>query len=120
MLRRRWPHLPRQAARRSTRARFVVDAYCPPLRIAEVDGRVRLGLDGLSNVEGASLQEAGDALVAQLLQVATAVRTAGIGPLTSECGADPQLLDFVWTLAYSVEGGDDVRELVFGPSSVDT
>jgi len=96
-----------------------VDARCPTLRIAEVDGRVRLGLDGLSDVEGATLQEAGDALVAQLVHVATAVRTAGIGPLTSECGADPQLLDFVWTLAHSVEGADDVRKLVFGPNDVD-
>ena len=91
-------------------------ASSPPLRITEVGDRVRLGLDGFSDVEGTTLQEAGDALVAQLLRVATAVRAAGLGPLTSECGADPELLEFVWRLVDAAERGRDIRELVFGPS----
>jgi hypothetical protein len=91
-------------------------AYTPELRISEVEGRVRLGLEGFGDVEGATLQDAADALVEHLLHVASAVREGGIGPLTSECGADPELLAFVWRLGDAAAKGDDPRELLFGPN----
>jgi hypothetical protein len=86
------------------------------LHISDIDGRVRLGLEGFSYVEGESLQEAGDNLVARLLHVAIAFRAGGIGPMCSECGPDPALLDFIWELGEVAVRGGDIRELLFGPN----
>jgi hypothetical protein len=91
-----------------------IDGFHPPIRIAEFDGRVRLGLPGLRDVEGATLQEAADALVAHLLHVAMALRGCGVGPLSSECAADPAILDFIWRLGEYVQAGGDPRDLLFG------
>lgn len=93
-----------------------IDRFHPPIRITELDGRVRLGLPGLRDVEGATLQEAADALVAHLLHVAIALRAGGIGPLSSECGADPAILDFIWKLGDHAQTGGDARDLLFGPN----
>lgn len=90
-------------------------AWTPPLRISEHEGRVRLGLEGFGDVEGATLQDAADELVAYLLRVAMAFRAEGIGPLYSECRPDPALLDFVWRLGDLAAGGGDPRDLLFGP-----
>jgi hypothetical protein len=87
----------------------------PHLRINEIDGRVRLGLEGFGDAEGATLQEAADALVARLLGVALALRAGGIGPIAGECCADPGALDFVWTLGEHAAAGGDPRDLLFGP-----
>jgi hypothetical protein len=91
-----------------------IDRYHPPIRITELDGRVRLGLPGFRDVEGATLQEAADALVAQLLYVAMALRTGGVGPLSSECCADPAMLDYIWRLGEHAQAGGDPRDLLFG------
>jgi hypothetical protein len=91
-----------------------IDRFHPPIRIAELDGRVRLGLPGLRDVEGATLQEAADALVAHLLHVAIALRTGGVGPLSAECGADPAILDYIWKLGEHAQAGGDPRDLLFG------
>ena len=89
----------------------------PPLRISEIEGRVRLGVEGFGDVEGATLQEAADELVIHLLRVAMALRADGIGPLTSECCADAAMLEFVWQLAEVAASGGDPREALFGPNS---
>jgi hypothetical protein len=94
--------------------RSAIERSCPPIRIAEVDGRVRLGLPGFREVEGATLQEAADALVAHLLRVAMALRAGGVGPMSSECAADLAIIDFVWKLGEHVRGGGEPRELLFG------
>jgi hypothetical protein len=91
-------------------------ATCPPLRITEVGGRVRLGLDGFGDVDGATLQEAADALVAHMLAIAIAFRSGGVGPLYAECCPDPALLDFVWTLGEHAAAGGEPRDLLFGPT----
>ena len=88
----------------------------PALRIREIEGGVRLGLDGFADVEGATLQEAADELVLYLLRVALALRAGGIGPFCSECHADIALLDFVWELGQVAASGADPRELLFGPN----
>jgi hypothetical protein len=93
-----------------------IDSFRPPIRIAEVDGRVRLGLHGFRDVEGSTLQEAADALVAHVLHVAIALRTGGVGPLSSECGADPALIDFIWRIGEHAQAGEDPREVLFGPN----
>jgi hypothetical protein len=94
--------------------RQAMDCLCPPIRIAEFDGRVRLGLPGLRDVEGATLQEAADALVVQLLHIAMTLRTSGVGPLSSECSVDPALLDFIWKVGEHAQAGGDPRDLLFG------
>ena len=91
-----------------------METWTPDLRISEVDGRLRLGLDGFGDVEGASLQEAGDALVARLLEIAMAFRSGAIGPLSTECGIDHGLLEFIWRIGDIAAAGGEPRELLFG------
>ena len=91
-----------------------MEQWVPPLRIRETHGRVRLGLEGFSDVEGATLQEAADELVAYLLKVAITVRAEGISPPCSEYTADAAQLEFLWTLGDLVAAGRDPRELLFG------
>lgn len=93
-----------------------IDVWTPALRISEIGGRVRLGFDGFSDVEGETLQDAADALVARLLQIAIALRSGGWGYLSSECAPDPDLLGFVWRLGDLAAAGGDPRELLFGPN----
>lgn len=94
-----------------------MDGFSPSLRIAERDGCVRLGLEGFGDVEGETLQEAADALVAHVLQVAMTFRAGGIGPVSSECGVDGRLLEFIWRVGEVAAAGGEPRELLFGPSS---
>ena len=91
-----------------------VERFHPPIRIVEFDGLVRLGLPGLRDVEGATLQEAADALVTQLLYIAMVLRAGGLGPLSSECCAEPALIDFIWRLGEHAQAGGDPRDLLFG------
>lgn len=91
-------------------------SWSPPLRISEVGGRVRLGLEGFGDAEGQTLQEAADALVVRLVAASHALRTSGVGPLSSECCPDPDLLDFVWRLGEVAQAGGDPRDLLFGPN----
>ncbi len=91
-----------------------IDRFDPPIRIAELDGRVRLGLQGFRDVEGATLRDAADALVAHILYVAMVLRTGGVGPLSSECCVDPAILDFIWRVGEHAEAGGDPRDLLFG------
>lgn len=93
-----------------------MENWTPDLRISEVDGRVRLGLDGFGDVEGGSLQEAGDALVTRLLEIAMAFRSGAIGPLSTECGIDHGLLEFIWRIGDVAAAGGEPRELLFGPN----
>ena len=94
----------------------MMDSWAPPLRIAEGEGRIRLGLEGFGDVEGETLQEAADALVVYVLQVAVAVRAGGIGPMYTECSPDPALLDFLWRLSELAEAQGEARDLLFGPN----
>src|SRR5580765_728259 len=93
-----------------------METWTPDLRISVVAGRVRHGLDGFSDVEGGSLQEAGDALVARLLEIALAFRSGAIGPLSTECGIDHSLLEFIWRVGAVAAAGGEPRELLFGPN----
>jgi hypothetical protein len=94
-----------------------VSPFRPSLQISEHDGRVRLGLDGVSYAEGETLQEAADELVRRMLVIATAFRTSAIGPMSSECGPDLRLLDFIWRLGEVAASGGDVRDFLLGPNA---
>jgi hypothetical protein len=97
-----------------------MDSWTPELRISELHGRVRLGLDGFGDVEGASLQEAGDALIARLLNIAMALRSGATGHLSPECGVDRGHLEFIWRIGEVAAAGGDPRELLFGANPSDT
>ena len=86
----------------------------PRLRVSDVGGRVRLTLAGLTGAEGATLQEAADDLVWRVLLVAMALRSSGIGPVSSECPSDVALLDFVFELGEIAARGGDIRPRLFG------
>jgi hypothetical protein len=95
-----------------------VHQFRPSLQISEHDGRVRLGLDGVSYAEGETLQEAADELVRRMLVIATAFQTSAIGPTSSECGPDLPLLDFIWRLGEVAASGGDVRDFLLGPDAL--
>lgn len=86
----------------------------PTLRICEIGGRVRLGLEGFGHVEEPTLQEAADALVANMVRIAAAVYTGG--PASTELAPDLTALDFIWKLGEHVAAGGDPREFLFGRS----
>lgn len=77
------------AVRGSAHTRGIA-GWQPTLRITERDGRVQLGIEGLSNVEGATLQDTGDQLDAQLLDAAMALRADGCPLRCSELRPDPR------------------------------
>jgi hypothetical protein len=86
----------------------------PTLRICEIGGRVRLGFEGFGHVEEPTLQEAADALVANMVRIA--VYTGGVGPASTELAPDLTALDFTWKLGEHVAAGGDPREFLFGRS----
>ena len=88
----------------------------PTLRICEIGGRVRLGFEGFGHVEEPTLQEAADALVANMVRIAAAVYTGGVGPASTELAPDLIALDFIWKLGEHVAAGGDPREFLFGRS----
>ena len=75
---------------------------------------MRLAFDGFGEVEGRTLQDAADELVAYLLRVAIAVRADGVGPICSECSLDVADLEFLWKLGEAAAVGQDPREVLFG------
>ena len=88
----------------------------PTLRICEIGGRVRLGLEGFGHVEEPTLQEAADALVANMERIDAAVYSCGVGPASTELAPDLAALDFIWKLGEHVAAGGDPREFLFGRS----
>ena len=88
----------------------------PTLRICEIGGRVRLGLEGFGHVEEPTLQEAADALVAKMVRIAAAMYTGGVGPASTELAPDLLALDFIWKLGEHVAAGCDPHEFLFGRS----
>jgi hypothetical protein len=75
---------------------------------------VRLGFEGFGYVEGPTLQEAADALVANMVRIAAAVYTGGLA--STELAPDLTALDFIWKLGEHVAAGGDPREFLFGRS----
>ena len=78
---------------------------------------MRLGFEGFSHVEEPTLQEAADALVANMVRIAAAVYTGGVGPASTELAPDLRALDFIWKLGEHVAVGGDPHEFLFGHSS---
>ncbi len=92
--------------------------FTPTLRVAENGGRVRLGVDGLGAAEGLTLQDAADELVWKILVMVMAFRSAGISGLSVVGRPDMGLVGFLWELGEIAAAGGDIRERLFGPSSL--
>jgi hypothetical protein len=80
--------------------------------ITEVDGRVRLDLGGLARGEGASLQEAADALVRRTLELALAFRASGCATSRELC-PDVGAMNLLDELADIAARGGDIRARLF-------
>ena len=89
-------------------------APCPPLRIREVGDRVRLSLDGLSQADGATLQEAADALRCRLLVLALAYRSHGFTVDPADRAPGLGWTGFLHELGEIAARGGDILERVFG------
>ena len=92
--------------------------FIPTLRVDEVAGRVRLGVDGLFSAEGQTLQEAADELVRKMLVAVMALRSGSISGISAESRPDMALVAFLWELGEIAAAGGDIRERLFGPSSL--
>jgi hypothetical protein len=96
-----------------------VSEFAPRLRVHEVGGLVRLTLEGVCSAEGPSLQEAADELVWKVLMAVIAFRSAGMGGFSTLCRPKLELVRFLWELSEIAAAGGDIRERLFGPSSLD-
>jgi len=92
--------------------------FAPSLRVDEIEGGVRLSLDGVVSADGLTLQEAADEMVRKLLLAAMALRTDGLAVFNVTCRPSPELVGFLWELSQIASVGGDIRERVFGPSSL--
>jgi hypothetical protein len=73
---------------------------------------------GFAYSEGPTLQEAADELVRHMLVVAMAFRSRPAVSFSSDCPPDTRSLDFLWELGEIAAAGGDIRERLFGPSSL--
>lgn len=87
----------------------------PTLHIQETADGVRLSLAGLTFGDGATLQDAADALIERLLVMAMGLRTDGMRVGSSDVPApDVGALDFLYRLGEIAAAGGDIREHLFG------
>jgi hypothetical protein len=92
--------------------------FTPTLRVEELADRIRLNLDGFLSADGATLQEAADELVRRMLLAVMALRSGGISGLSAVSRLDMTLVVFLWELGEIAAAGGDIRERLFGPSSL--
>ena len=92
--------------------------FAPILRVDEINGRVRLTLDGVCSAEGPTLQEAADELVWKTLVAVMAFRSRGLGAFSTLCRPDLELVGFLWELDKIAAAGGDIRERLFGSSDM--
>src|SRR5215208_723009 len=99
----------------------IVSSFTPSLEVRQVAGRVRLLAGGLGCCgDGETLQEAADDLIRQLLVVAMAFRSSGMGPCSSEVMPDLGIMEFLYELAEIAASGGDIRVRVFRDLSSDS
>jgi hypothetical protein len=91
--------------------------FSPSLRVTEANGHVRLWLDGLAFADGPTLQDAADELVHKMLIMAMAIRSGQIWSSGGGLRPDPAVLHYLLRLAQAAAAGDDIRQLLFGPTT---
>jgi hypothetical protein len=87
--------------------------FTPTLHVSERDGRVRLRLDQCTSAEGATLQDAADELVRQVLLLAMTLRAEGIRYSSTSLRPDPDVISFLWRLGEAAASGANIRQLLF-------
>jgi len=92
--------------------------FAPTLRVDEIGGLVRLTLDRFFSAEGATLQEAADELVWKMLVVVMAFRSNGLSNLGAVSRPDMEVVGLLYELDGIAASGGDIRERLFGPSSM--
>jgi hypothetical protein len=92
--------------------------FVPSLRVDEVGGLVRLTLDRFFSAEGPTLQEAADALVWKMLVVVMAFRSDGLSNLGAVSRPDMEVVGLLYELDRIAASGGDIRERLFGSSSM--
>jgi hypothetical protein len=80
--------------------------------ITETSSCVRLELGGLARGEGRSLQEAADALIQRLLELALAFRAGGCAA-ARELSPDLESMNLLHELAEIAAAGGDIRARLF-------
>jgi hypothetical protein len=75
-------------------------------------------LDGFFSAEAPTLQEAADELVRKMLVAVMALRSGGISGLGVVSRPDMALVIFLWELGEIAAAGGDIRERLFGSSSL--
>ena len=80
--------------------------------ITETAGVVRLDLGGLARGEGRSLQEAADALIRRVLELALAFRASGCAS-ARELPPDLESMNLLHELADIAAAGGDIRARLF-------
>ena len=91
----------------------MTEAWSPELRLRVKSGRCELQLVGVTYGTGATMQEAGNDLLARLYDLATAVRSGRYRP-TSELGLpDLNVMNFLWEIGQIAARGGDIRQRVF-------
>jgi hypothetical protein len=92
----------------------MADRWSPPLELRECGDRCRLWLGGWAYGEGETLQQAGDALVARVRDVAVRIRRSGLRYPAELGRPDVRELEYLWELGEMAARGDDLRERVLG------
>jgi hypothetical protein len=88
--------------------------WSPRLDVTQAQGRCRLRLAGYAHGDGDSLQDAADALLARLLQMATGWRSGGFRFAMGVGAPDLPWFEFLHELGEIAAAGGDIRERVFG------
>jgi hypothetical protein len=90
------------------------EPWAPLLRVSERDEECCLTIVGLASGRGASLQEAADDLVFNVLSLVAAYRATGFR-IPGELGPpDLPVLRFLYELGELAARGRDIRERLFG------
>jgi hypothetical protein len=90
-----------------------MEPWSPVLSVREFGGRCRLSLAGIASADGATLQHAGDELVARVMDVAAALER-GFPFSSSMPPPHPHVLRFLYEIRRRAARGEDVRGLIFG------
>ena len=90
----------------------MTEAWTPELRLETRGGRCRLDLAGVTYGNGATLQDAGNDLLARVFDLALGLR-AGYR-VTGEAHPDARVVDFLWEIGEIAIRGGDVRARVLG------
>ncbi|WP_020524707.1 hypothetical protein [Catelliglobosispora koreensis] len=92
----------------------MTEAWTPELHLRIHGNHCRLTLAGLTYGNGLTLQEAGQDLIARVLDLALGLR-AGY-QVTSVAQADARVVEFLWEIGELAIRGEDVWRRVFASS----